>query len=292
MINNGIFDFLTGMPYSSIVDNVTLNNTLYFTFGSRQASPALAHFMCNAQQGFDTPHSVVDNDAQTLANMIKARYYTRWAHLFEIDSADYNPIENYSMTERGQDSHSDVEKENNEMNRNASVNQTTTGENDNSVIRNNVANRENINTDTGNSNSIRNTSTIGESDGTQGVFGFNSVSSVPSNAASDETKGNASEATINSNNAHTTGLEKLDASESALNKNTSKLNQSNAEVSKETDANNKTHIGNTLHTLTRSGNIGVTSTQQMLQQEREFWNWSYIAEIVHDVADFLTISVY
>lgn len=292
MINYGIFDFLIDMPYSSIVDNITLNNTLYFTFGARHASPALAHFMCNAQSGFDTPHSVVDNDAQILANMIKARYYTRWAHLFEINNADYNPIENYNMTEQGQDSNSDVEKENNEMNRNASVNQTSTGENENSALRNNAANRENINTDTGNSNSIRNTSTTGETDGTQDVYGFNSVSSVPSNAAYDETKGNASEATINSNNTHNTGLEKLNASESALNKNTSKLNQNNAEVSKETDANNKTRIGNTLHNLTRSGNIGVTTTQQMLQQEREFWNWSYIAEIVHDVADFLTISVY
>lgn len=292
LINYGIFDFLEDMPYSNIVDNVTLNNTLYFTFGIRNASPALAHFMCNAQQGFNTPHSVVDNDAQILANMIKARYYTRWKHMFEIDSADYNPIENYNMTEQGQDSNADTEKEQNETNRNASVNQTSTGENDNSVIRNNAANRENINTDSTNSNIIRNTSTTGETDGTQDVYGFNSVSSVPTNVASDETKGNTSEASINKSDAHGTGLEKLNASESALNKSASKLNQSNAEIVKETDVNNKTRIGNSLHNLTRSGNIGVTTTQQMLQQEREFWNWSYIAEIVHDVADFLTISVY
>ena len=292
LINYGIFDFLEDMPYASIVDNVTLNNTLYFAYGNRLASPALIHFMCNTQQGVDAPHSVVDSDAQILANMIKAQFYTKWQHYFDINNAVYNPIENYNMVEQGQDSNADTEKEQNETNRNASVNQISTGENDNSIIRNNASNRENINTDSTNANFIRNTSTTGETDGNQDFYGFNSVSSVPQSAASDETQGNASEASINSSNTHGTGLEKLNASESALNKSASKLNQSNAEIVKETDANNKTRIGNSLHNLTRSGNIGVTTTQQMLEQERDLWNWSYIAEIVHDVANFLTISVY
>lgn len=292
LINYGIFDFFSNMPYDAIVDNVTLNNTLYFTFGNRKASPVLMHFMCNAQQGFNTPHSIVDADAQILANMIKSRYYKKWKHYAEINNAEYNPIENYNMKEQGQDSNADTEKEQGETNRNASVNQMLTGENDNSIIRDNAANRENIDTDTNNSNSIRNTSTTGETDGAQDVYGFNSASSIPLNTASDETRGNASEAAISNTNNHRTGIEKLNASESALNKSTSKLNQSNAETMKETDANNKTRISNSLHNLTRSGNIGVTTTQQMLQQERDFWNWSYISEIVHDVANFLTISVY
>jgi hypothetical protein len=45
--------------------------------------------------------------------------------------------------------------------------------------------------------------------------------------------------------------------------------------------------------LTRSGNIGVTTSQQMIQAERELWIWNYFNDVVfRDLDRSLTIQVY
>lgn len=48
----------------------------------------------------------------------------------------------------------------------------------------------------------------------------------------------------------------------------------------------------TTHSLTRSGNIGVTTTQQMLQQEIELRRWNYFYNVMADIDALLTLSVY
>ena len=46
-------------------------------------------------------------------------------------------------------------------------------------------------------------------------------------------------------------------------------------------------------TLRRSGNIGVTTSQQMLQSERDLWMWSYFEEIIFpDLDKVLTSGIY
>lgn len=45
-------------------------------------------------------------------------------------------------------------------------------------------------------------------------------------------------------------------------------------------------------TLRRSGNIGVTTTQQMIQQERAVWAWNFFEQIYKDVDSVLALSVY
>ena len=45
--------------------------------------------------------------------------------------------------------------------------------------------------------------------------------------------------------------------------------------------------------LTRKGNIGVTSSQQLLQSERDLWVWNYFLDVVFpDVDKILTIPIY
>lgn len=52
-----------------------------------------------------------------------------------------------------------------------------------------------------------------------------------------------------------------------------------------------THTRN--YTLTRQGNIGVTTTQQLLQSERDLWKWSYFMNVVFpDIDRVLTIQTY
>lgn len=45
--------------------------------------------------------------------------------------------------------------------------------------------------------------------------------------------------------------------------------------------------------LTRAGNIGVTTSQQMLQSERDLWRWSYFLDVVFpDLDRILTLRTY
>ena len=45
--------------------------------------------------------------------------------------------------------------------------------------------------------------------------------------------------------------------------------------------------------LTRSGNIGVTTSQQMITSERELWLWHYFQDVVFkDICKALTLSIY
>ena len=55
-----------------------------------------------------------------------------------------------------------------------------------------------------------------------------------------------------------------------------------------------THGMSVAHTGTfrREGNIGVTTTQQMLQSERELWMWDIMQTIFHDVDRVLATMVY
>ena len=52
-----------------------------------------------------------------------------------------------------------------------------------------------------------------------------------------------------------------------------------------------THTRN--YTLTRKGNIGVTTSQQLLQSERDLWIWNFFRDVVFpDVDRVLTIDTY
>lgn len=47
------------------------------------------------------------------------------------------------------------------------------------------------------------------------------------------------------------------------------------------------------HTLTRSGNIGVTTSQQMIESERKLYLWNYFYDVVFPTVDrVLTLPIY
>lgn len=44
--------------------------------------------------------------------------------------------------------------------------------------------------------------------------------------------------------------------------------------------------------LTRSGNIGVTTSQQMIQSERDLWKWNFFESVFTDLDYVLTLHIY
>ena len=97
------------------------------------------------------------------------------------------------------------------------------------------------------------------------VYGFNSSDSVPS-ASREETP---------------TGTDEMEYDLEETDEGSVGLEQGGSD----------THTRN--YTLTRKGNIGVTTTQQLLQSERDLWMWYYFSEVVFPCVDrVMTIQTY
>lgn len=60
-----------------------------------------------------------------------------------------------------------------------------------------------------------------------------------------------------------------------------------------TDAASGTDTETRNYTLTREGNIGVTTSQQMIESERELWKWDFFNDVVFpDIDSVFTLKIY
>ena len=70
-------------------------------------------------------------------------------------------------------------------------------------------------------------------------------------------------------------------------------NTSETDTGTQTDAQSGSDTATRNYRLTRSGNIGVTTSQQMIESERNLWLWNFFYKVVFpDVDKVLTLSIY
>ena len=91
----------------------------------------------------------------------------------------------------------------------------------------------------------------------ESVYGFNSSSASPANHKTEVSSGN----------------------------DTLTHNTTDSDTGTVTDADSGSDSRTRSYTLTRQGNIGVTSSQQLLQSERDLWMWNFMLDVVYP-ADF------
>lgn len=201
--------------------------------------------------------TITDDNITTLCGVAFMKYGSNWERLFKADTSEYNPIENYSMTEEGTDTQEGTN--------------THTGTGSDTVTHN-TTNKTDT-TATGESDET--TGTTGTSDTSRTVYGFDS----PNGRDSDkETRTDDNTTTRNGSNTAT-------GSQTVTNTGTDKTDtQTNA-----TDA----HTATNKHSFKRSGNIGVTTSAQMIEQEHKLWgDWSIYEQIFKDIDDIFTIGVF
>lgn len=198
--------------------------------GSKIISPLIERFVDSETETL--PSGAIEK----IANMIYTVCSTNWTKLFATLSFEYNPIENYAMTE------------------------TETGTGTNSISETGTG----TNTQTGTDGVTATVNTTQTADNTGSVYGFNSDKAVNKDAQSG------------------TG-ESEQKSESTNTKNLTDTETRNFSTSGSTSEN---------RTLKRSGNIGVTTSQQMIESERALWNWYFYDIVFADVDKMLTLSIY
>lgn len=190
---------------------------------------------------------------------------------------EYNPIDNYNMTETATDATTGSGTES----RTESGTNTHTGT---------IADSHTGTITDAHSGTITDAHSGTITDETEeirnhNIYGFDSAAMNPAdndNISTDSTR------TLSNADTKT-----LANSETKTLANTDTRTHNDTVTESKTDSTEKENESTTTHELTRSGNIGVTTTQQMLQSERDLWEWNFYNNFLFPCADrVLTLPIY
>lgn len=196
-----------------------------------------------------------ESELSNLANVIYTLNHVKWEKEYNTMFLEYNPIENYSMLE-------------------TMTNDNTVIEYGKSRTRTDDLTHKKTGSDTNTPNlTDRETPNVTTTDGAT-VSGFNSSTGVSD-------RGNTNTRTGTNTTTHT-GSESI--TYNTIDKDTGTV----------TDRDNGTDTHTRNYQLTRSGNIGTLTSQQMLESERNLYMlWQFFYDVVFpDVDRVLTLSVY
>ena len=261
-ITDGIFSYIAeitpSVPWGSDVDSSTLDAEY---FGNISGQKTIAPLVKNIILKDSTTNKLTEANLQQLATLIYKLNYKTWVKEYATLNFEYNPISNYDMTE------------------------TETGSGTTGNTRTNTGTQTDANTGTvstthtGTQGTSDTSSASGTSSGSsdRGLYGFNS-----SEIVGDNTDATESETTTTATGSSTRTDNLTDArTDNTTHTRTDNLSESESGTHSDT------------RTLTRSGNIGVTTSQQMIEAERELNMWNYFYSVVFPSVDkVLTICTY
>lgn len=234
--------------------------------GRKITSPAV-------DNNLDDDNKLTTSGFETLCDIAYMMYAKKWARNWAVLTAEYNPIENYSMTENEK---TDYGKTN-----------TLSGTDSLQMTGTDTHAHTGSDTTTHNgSHSDAHTGTLTDN-GSNGEE--NQVSAFNSSSYQD-----ASKSTGTVGNTRTFN----DTVQTTYNDETETLQHghTDTETRNMTDATTygrkDTASGKDERSLTRSGNIGVTTSQQMLQSDIDLWKWNFFYEVFSDIDSVFTISTY
>ena len=215
LTGTGIFNILDGLdgvalPWAEDIDPDSLDFEYH---GNHSGMKLVAPLVWSLQDA----GTLSQANMEKIANVLVSLYLVNWTKEYATLSAQYNPINNYEMTEQ-------------ETGNNSATSSVTHTGTDNRSLSNPQTN-------------------------THEVYAFNSTAYAPSERDSITSTGTDNR-TVNLTDGGT----------------------------------NSASYG---RRLTRSGNIGVTTSQQMLQSERDLWRWTFFNDVVFpDIDRVLTINIY
>lgn len=218
---DGIFNAMANitdqLPWaeSSVIDSTVLDVAYFGNHsGGKFCAPIVKMLL-------DDEGNVPAAGRATIAKIIISKYLTNWQHLWETNTAAYNPIHNYDMTETRNLRKADSESESiaDELSH-GKVETTAHGRTSNEMDY-----KYGINTDTENPR--------------------------PSDRI-DSTEGGSTTIT-------------------------------NSGKDLDDKQRNRVGAGEEEETINRAGNIGVTTTQRMIEEDRKLWLWNYFDQIFSDL---------
>lgn len=301
------------VPWANVFSGLSIDFDYYGNFSGNKIISGLVENILPSD-------GVLTSDEITiLCDVIMGLYSLKWTKLWETMNFDYNPIENYNMVEEMTDDETVREYGKTSTRTDNLTHQRTdnlASERTDNLSHQRTDNLTNQRTDnlstqrtdnlthakTGTETETPNTTTQDDNS----VYGFNSVDDVPSDSRTIHNTG-TNQKTYNTQEADTgtqtqtnsgTQTQTNTGTQTELDTGTQRQTDTGTQTDTETgtqafaDGGSDTQTRN--YTLTRSGNIGVTTSQQMIEAERELWRmWNFFRGIVYpDVDRVLTIEIY
>ena len=250
--------------------------------GDKFISPLVQKILTNGE--------LSDTDITLLAHTIFALNGVNWDKEWATLTAEYNPIENYSMTEIMENDETVIEygkthtrTDNLSSVRNPNLTETETP---------NLTETETPNlTETDTPNLTETETPNLTTDNDNAIYGFNSAQAVPTGEQSTSTTGTNTKTNTGTDTKTTTGTDTKTTTGTNTKTTTGSDTVANTGTVSDVDSGDDTHTRN--YELTRKGNIGVTTSQQMLESERNLWLWNFFRGVVFpDVDRILTLRIY
>ena len=299
-ISAGIFDTFQNLNVPWKDEGIDESLDLFFitNYGERLISPL-------TNTCLDTMGKLTAAKQTLLATALVNLFGKNWTKEYAVLSAQYDPIENYSMEEKhtgndtrletptnwketttekpGVDGYSETET------------QTPTNwkESRKETVGNDGYTETETQTPTNWEKTIESDKADNDVEGTTSLYAFNSSDPVPISKSDTQTDSKSKETQTGTyeTKREISGEKDVDTERTGT-----------YETKREIEGEKITETGHTgtyedkttyNSTLTRSGNIGVTTSQQMIEQEINLWKWNYFRDVVFpDVANALTISLY
>ena len=264
-VTDGIFAELSDMSMPWGNDPTPL--TLDLLYEGRSADKIISPLVKNR---LNEDGKLTGSDKTLVALQIKAVFYDKWSHLWELMQIDYDPLSNYDMVEDGTD----------QTKRTGTDTNLKTGSEDNSgAITRTGSERDNG--DTTRTGSESDSGTGANNAENRSIYGFNSNSAVPADTS-----------TTSHDNTHTytnvkDAVDTTHTYNQVADTDTRKKTYNNV-----TDALTHNTADDMTHHLTRSGNIGVTTSQQMAESEIQLRSWLFFENVMKDVDSLLTLAIY
>ena len=297
----GVFYYLQSLdvPWKGLNINTVLDIAYHGNHGERIISPLVKKLL-------DTNNVLTTENKTKISTVLYNLFKDQWTHKYALLNAEYNPISNYDMRE--EETPAEITKtitpaETTETLTPAETTQTLTP-----AETTETASPAETTTET------QPAKTITENE----ISAFNSgsyVDDTKTTITGDSNEKGSQKITVDTAGetkfeVDTAGSSKFEVDTAGTNKlkvdtaGETKLEVDTAGSTKlevDTAGSNKIEVdeaGSEVITvqnnrvLTRSGNIGVTTTQQMMQSEIELWQWNFFESVFKDIDSILTLSIY
>lgn len=245
-------------------------------------------YMARSGQKLTSPYiDLMDNLGQSeivtnIVDLINIKYGKNWDKLYSTLSLSYNPIENYSMTETESGS------ENSKRTPDLTETELTTPTTTRTTSRTSTPGVVETETETTNPDTIDTESfTDRKTNGKTSVYGFNSSDPVPSEEEENTETGSR---TLSRSGSESRSKE---TSHSGSDTEDETITDGGQVSVDRTSTGSEINEGSHERTLRRSGNIGVTTSQQMIQSERDLWTlWNFFDQVFADLDKEITSPIY
>ena len=251
--------------------------------GQKSVSPYVKVLLGDNEQ-------LTDANMLTLCTMLLTLYKKKWEKLYSTLSFNYNPIENYNMTEYEE---SQSSKSITNEGSDSSIRQNVTGTTASKDVTDTLTKSGSEAVTKGGSEAhVIDEDTTGSVSDTQNIYGFNSSEAVPSGSGAGTSGGtkDVTDTLTFTNRTDTTSF--TDRSDSRV---IDEDDSSSVTTAENISSNNSNSVGEEAEAgklLTRSGNIGTVTAQDMIIQEREVALFNFFEAVYKDIDTVLAIDTY